>query len=662
MGRQKKTKHNEMRKVLKFSRLSLLGFSSLGVLGLLVLAMILPMSSSNTNALDNAMDIAETRVKVKAAASVSLALADQVELDITPSSAGSFASASTRLSVTTNNPEGYKLFLSTKNGNNALLGAAAEISSITSDKTGNEFSQEGDVWGYSLTQGETTPDISSTYHQVPTTAILAYDQDTATTVLDEHHYNLGFGVHVTPSLLAGEYSNSVVVSVVANPNTLTRLDQLVYMQDMTSAICEATPSAYNHDTSTVDRDSPYYLEPVTKQLYDIRDGNMYWVAKLADGNCWMTQNLALNLGERPVDAPASYSRYVKTLTPGDSDVVSEWTVPASTTKYKVYDNPTNPMEPLDPEHPENTPIIEKTETITGTEVAIPRKDIRPNGEQANDTRSWNLGKIVSKNPTGSKLCSGTLPTALATLGYTASGSPNSATAYYSQNPIGTCQWFQEVGGLTASNEPIATATNTIVGDQYDSHYLIGNYYEWKTAVANMGGSSSAAGLTDETELNDYNTTTQSICPKGWRLPVSGRSFTKTNNVVTSFLYDREDSFYRLLRAYNYPENTNMGQDSATQWKIDVHENIVTNLGKVSEDDLSQRIRVDFAPIYLVRTGLMQAHSGALTGLGDRGELWSSTIYPAISYVSFNMHFTTSSAVPALRDSHNTGYSVRCLAR
>ncbi len=32
----------------------------------------------------------------------------------------------------------------------------------------------------------------------------------------------------------------------------------------------------------------------TKQLKDTRDNKMYWVTKLADGNCWMTQNLDYN--------------------------------------------------------------------------------------------------------------------------------------------------------------------------------------------------------------------------------------------------------------------------------------------------------------------------------------------------------------------------------
>lgn len=50
----------------------------------------------------------------------------------------------------------------------------------------------------------------------------------------------------------------------------------------------------------------------TKQLIDSRDSKKYWVAKLDDGRCWMTQNMELDLTSR-------------TLTSADSDVVSEYT-------------------------------------------------------------------------------------------------------------------------------------------------------------------------------------------------------------------------------------------------------------------------------------------------------------------------------------------------
>ena len=55
------------------------------------------------------------------------------------------------------------------------------------------------------------------------------------------------------------------------------------------------------------------------QLQDSRDKKMYWVGKLPDGNCWMTQNLDLDL---------STSR---TLTPADTNISSNWTPRTSTT-------------------------------------------------------------------------------------------------------------------------------------------------------------------------------------------------------------------------------------------------------------------------------------------------------------------------------------------
>ena len=69
---------------------------------------------------------------------------------------------------------------------------------------------------------------------------------------------------------------------------------LTYMQDMSPAACEAANVGD------------------TKQLTDNRDQKKYWVAKLADGNCWMTQNLDLDLNGR-------------TLKTTDSDVSADWT-------------------------------------------------------------------------------------------------------------------------------------------------------------------------------------------------------------------------------------------------------------------------------------------------------------------------------------------------
>ena len=55
------------------------------------------------------------------------------------------------------------------------------------------------------------------------------------------------------------------------------LSDIETMQEMTGAIC------YNS------------AENETKQLKDTRDNKLYWVTKLADNNCWMTQNLDYNI-------------------------------------------------------------------------------------------------------------------------------------------------------------------------------------------------------------------------------------------------------------------------------------------------------------------------------------------------------------------------------
>ena len=88
------------------------------------------------------------------------------------------------------------------------------------------------------------------------------------------------------------------------------------MQQMTPEICTATTTP-NKTATTLDTDGSHYGDPnyaPTKTLIDTRDSNTYTVSKLADGKCWMTQNLRI---------------INKTLTPTDSDVTSNYTIPAS---------------------------------------------------------------------------------------------------------------------------------------------------------------------------------------------------------------------------------------------------------------------------------------------------------------------------------------------
>ena len=123
------------------------------------------------------------------------------------------------------------------------------------------------------------------------------------------------------------------------PNIVTSqhaMSEISTMQEMTPEFC-----------ASVTMESPGN----TARLQDTRDGKYYWVAKLADGNCWMTQNLELDLKSGQL------------LEPQTSNVSSNWD-PHSTTYTSASRGEDN-------------------------DAAI---------------QSWNLGKVVWKTPNSTSYC------------------------------------------------------------------------------------------------------------------------------------------------------------------------------------------------------------------------------------------------------------------
>lgn len=238
----------------------------------------------------------DTTVFVQPAVAVSLQ--SRIDIGIIPRSGGVFKSETAELTVSTNNTTGYGLYLKTTGDDNSLHNTVAPeqvIAPVTADSAANDFSKN--TWGYHL--GTTPADADTVYSAVPTAegAALASSDQTAT----KDVYQLTFGTNVDIDLPAGEYTNSVLVSVVANPMEITSLTQLTYMQDMTADICNIS------------------AENATTQLIDTRDGNKYWVAKLKDGKCWMTQNLALELG-RNADGQVTAKNSGVVLNANNSDI------------------------------------------------------------------------------------------------------------------------------------------------------------------------------------------------------------------------------------------------------------------------------------------------------------------------------------------------------
>ena len=293
-------------------------------------------------------------------------------------------------------------------------------------------------------------------------------------------------------------------------------------------------------------------ENETARLVDERDGKLYWVAKLADGNCWMTQNLDLDLQSG------------KVLTPDDSDVSSNWN-PGAT-------------------------------TFT---VASRGDDYEYNYT----VQSWDLGDVVLSSPfnNGSSYSSCDTTT-------------NLYTSACSQH------WTDVSGDDWVAMDTINLSGNSVdEGNHlYDAHYLIGNYYAYEASTAGTG---------HETEYKEGAVATDSICPKGWRLPqlndISGTSF---NNV--------DGSYNKLLASYGL---------TVLPWEYE-------NLGEA---------KYFTNPLYFVRGGYLWGN-GKLSSAGRYGTYATATGEGSIKAYSFmvlrndTIDWQTANGV-------NVGRSVRCVA-
>ncbi len=571
-----------------------LGYIAVSGTMLLALSLLSPHCYNNTYAND-------VTSRTIITPSVSIAMTEPGSIDITPSGDGQFGAVSSKLQVATTNSAGYSIYLNTLDQTNAMVNVNGNnklsIQAIDSEQRPSDF--KANTWGFALTRdgsntGESPALTNLLYQPAPTTSSLVTSIPRAT---ETDTYTLAFGANIDTSLPTGQYANTVLVSVVANPQTIRTLSDLTYMQEMSTLSCE---NSSLHET---------------KQLIDLRDNKDYWVAKLADGNCWMTQNLALDLNEKTLP-----------LKPESSDVSREW-------------------------GPE-----------TYTETTVPTK---PAGEiNLYAERSWNLGKYVLATPNRSVAC-GSAPTAESpedstahsvrpnqTIGQncddavdvsSANWSPtfNSAEDGYDRTWSGTNYNY-----YTKKREPY-TYTGLVTIDKanqtYDAHYLFGHYYQWNTAAAGTGGeniSSPESANNDSTALVNAQ---DSICPKGWRLPTSGLN-------STGYPYDLDDSFYQLLLAYGYPESSAYIPNNGNGYTQILQG---TAIGQAHQN-------IAESPMYFVRDGYLSFWHIALRSIGITHIEWSGTA--ATSNLSaYSFVFDSLNIKPAEPNRRAYGQSVRCLA-
>ncbi len=321
------------------------------ILGIIAIAGIVTVLGRNDASAANGWDIplnGPSTTTSQTTSSVSLSLNSgtiQTNLDAAnatanPDEAGKVLSQTA--TITVGNTDGYTVYVS---GNTSLTGrnnSSHKIPSITSSKTLGSMSNE---WGYYGVLGDSEASFNpSTSFKAMTTSQQSVGTGGATSSSVTKKLTLFYGARVTNSAAEDFYGNTVTLSVVAQPRTVTttvgKFNNITTMQQMTPTICS---NAAVNDTA---------------YLRDTRDDKSYWVTKLLDGNCWMSQNLALDLSTS------------KALTSADSDVVSSWTPGRSTINIST-----------------NDPLSSSNTSTTNTEKY-----------------SWNLGNYIIIDPTATTAC------------------------------------------------------------------------------------------------------------------------------------------------------------------------------------------------------------------------------------------------------------------
>ena len=283
-------------------------FSLFLIFGFTILSIFAPIFGSN--ATNNSTQ--ELAAEVNPV--ISLSAPTELSFNINPTAAGVFDSKELTVNISTNAIKGYELYFSSEDEQTNMKHTTPSITqSISSTFTGSLTStnMQNNTWGYSLNNTD--------FKSIPkkTEQVKLKDLNTYPTP-SERTQSIYFGVKADTTLPSGTYEKNVIFTAVAhaNPPRLRGIFTISNMQQMNPNICAATTTP-NKTATALDTDGSHHGDPnyvPTKTLTDTRDNNTYTVSKLADGKCWMTQNLRI---------------INKTITPTDSNVTTNYTIPAS---------------------------------------------------------------------------------------------------------------------------------------------------------------------------------------------------------------------------------------------------------------------------------------------------------------------------------------------
>ncbi len=249
-------------------------------------------------------------------ASITLDTSDLV-FDVVPTASGTFSSSPITATVSTNSLGGYELYFSSEDDETDMVHDNESVSDvIASDFEGTVTNETmgANKWGYSLDNVDFSK-IPTATNQLELRNIDHYP------AAAEKTNTIYIGTKISTALTSGLYSKDVKFTAVAHDTPIPPdIHSITNMQDMTAAICSATTTpnvnATQFDWDGSHRDDKTYVPRV--KLTDTRDNKTYLVSKLADGNCWMSQNLALDLTANTAIVASNNDGTTKTVTPNNT--------------------------------------------------------------------------------------------------------------------------------------------------------------------------------------------------------------------------------------------------------------------------------------------------------------------------------------------------------
>lgn len=264
----------------KLIKKSIIGISGLaGLSSLLILPLVSVSSASASDSLDY-------NVNVRNSLNITVS-SDNVSLNLNPGSQP-YDSTDLNVSVGTNNPWGYRLYLKadTTDLTNTTYTDPAYINTLSGTATGTSTLFPVNKWGYRISSLSSGNTADSSVVDTTGTYFYPFVSDTligsSTTSVNDSASTLTFASKVNYEKPAGTYTLDFSFRAVPKITTLS-------MQNLDPTVCTTDPTL----------------------VTDSRDGQTYAIARLADGNCWMLQNLKLGAKTESL-----------TLTAADSNVSS----------------------------------------------------------------------------------------------------------------------------------------------------------------------------------------------------------------------------------------------------------------------------------------------------------------------------------------------------